>query len=128
MESRPKKAPEKHPQALPPWASRFFDACYLVKTCDRSDPQLSPVCASLLQDHLCLSRDGPVYIATGTGDTLYNDGKQCIENLKGQGHQNATFRSVPKEGHGFEKALRNRKNAFEVFEEMVHLIKASWVS
>lgn len=126
IESGPRVAPEKHARALPPWASRYFDACYLITAADRSDPRLSPVCASLSKGHLATR--GTVFIATGTGDTLYQGGRTCIDNLAKQGHKNAVFRPIPGEGHGFEKALGGptRVTAMSVFDDIVGCVRASW--
>lgn len=124
--SRPKVAPIKHSRALPAWLARWFDQCYLVQSADRDDPRLSPACARL--DANQLSCDA-VYIATGTGDTLYQDASMLIENLHRQGHRNAILRSVPGEGHGFEKAMvagPRKDKAIAVINEMAKVISDSW--
>jgi acetyl esterase/lipase len=125
-ESRPKIAPESnHPRALPRRVTLWFDKCYLIPNADRADPRLSPCCARLSDDQLTAST---VYIATGRGDTLHQDGQQLIENLQRQGHKRAILRSVPGEGHGFEKAIRSgpqKDKALAVMDEIVEIIRQS---
>jgi acetyl esterase/lipase len=121
----PKLAPEPgHRAALRPWATNFFAACYLVANSNRNDPLLSPICADPS------SFPKSVYIATGTGDTLYEDGHGLIEMLKANNHPNAIFRAAKGEGHGFEKWKTDDPNnwATIVFDEIASVVRGSWQS
>ncbi|UZJ56142.1 hypothetical protein CBS101457_005462 [Exobasidium rhododendri] len=123
VSSRPKIAKDPgHRFALPSWATLFFDSCYLVINSDRSDPLLSPICAP------SSSFPESVYIATGTGDTLYSDGLNLIEKLKKDNHPNAIFRSVQGAGHGFEKFRLEDPHNFAgmIMQDIVSVIEGSW--
>lgn len=126
-QARPKLAPQpNHPRALPRKVTLFFDRCYLIPNIDRSNPLLSPVTCDLQKGQLDCK---VVYIATGKGDTLYNDGYNLIKSLQRQGHKNAIFNGVPNEGHGFEKAIGNgdqKQKALAIFDDMIKLIKGTW--
>jgi len=95
----------------------------LVINSNRSDPLLSPICAP------SSSFPKSVYIATGTGDTLYGDGSQLIDKLKADNHPNAVFRPVEGQGHGFEKWRTSDPNnpAAIILQDIVSVIKGSWV-
>lgn len=89
---------------------------------DRADPLLSVVLAPTS------SFPNTVYIATGTGDTLYFDASNLIEKLRSEKHPNAQFRPVEGAGHAFEKFNTQDPNniAFVIFQEIISTIRGSW--
>lgn len=69
-----------------------------------------------------------VYIATGTGDTLYYDASNLIDKLRSENHPNAHFRPVEGAGHAFEKFNTQDPNniAFVIFQDIISTIRGSW--
>ena len=85
---------------LPGWLRAFFYRCYVLPGQDRGDPRLSARFAKIERwpEH--------VFLACGMADSLHDAGKMLVEELKGNGHQDATFLSVEREAHGFDKRVK----------------------
>jgi len=108
---------------LTPFLTKYFDTSYILNEEDRLNPKASPI----LQDSNKFPKT--VFIATGDADLLYYDGKDFIEKLQRDGHQDAVFLKVEGEGHTFEKhpnckISEDRKK--ETYEAMAEAIKRGW--
>jgi acetyl esterase/lipase len=103
--------------------NRSSDRCYLAGVdVKRDDPLVSPYFAK--------TEDFPstVYIATGTGDTLYWDGKGLVDRLTQEGHPSATFRPAVGMGHAPHRFDPSDPSnlPFQMYQDIVNNIRRSW--
>jgi hypothetical protein len=79
---------------------------------------------------LCKSEDLPpvLFVSTGKGDTLYNEGKIIVEKAQLIKHTDATFYPVEGVGHAWDKsatgdvALKRDK----LYQSISNAMKRSW--
>ena len=80
-----------------PWLSAFARECYYLPGVDHSDPRISA-------QHAPADRfPNHVYLACGNADWIHGNGEAFVQKLKDAGHEDATFESIEREGHAFDK-------------------------
>lgn len=84
---------------LPPALMRHFFECYVLPGTSPTDARLAPAYAR--------AEDMPlhVWIAAGADDPLHDAAAALVRRLQREGRPGASFVSVPRVGHGFDKII-----------------------
>jgi acetyl esterase/lipase len=102
--------------------SRYTRA-YILPGQDCLDPLLSVM--------LCRPEDLPpvLFVSTGKGDTLYNEGKVVVENAQSAKHADATFYPVDGVGHAWDKSATGEVavKRDDLYKCVSNAVKRSWI-